>query len=380
MPMTPISPRPPIQAPPELPALQASPALPERPARPELPAITAIITTFNEEQNLGACIESLLWCDEILVVDSFSTDGTAEIARSYPKVRFEQRTYYGSASQKNWAMDQVESEWILIFDADERCTEALRDEIETLLASGPHGPSHDAYTIKRRVHFLDKVIRFSGWQHDRVVRLVRRGCARYPNRRVHADMTTRGPAPILQNPMEHFMADTLDEYIRRIEKYSFWGASQQWREGKQAGFNEVFGRTLWRFLRTYVLQLGVLDGMHGLVFCMLQSYGSYRKWSLLWGWRANASRGRMPALPIFDDDETTWRGLDDEPPPLRYAGPPPAPARRAPAAAAPAAAAAHAAHVPHAAHAAHPAHAAHSTSAIIAAADHRQSARLGREV
>ena len=274
---------------------------------PSHPSVTAIVTTFNEEANIGSCIESLLWCDEILVVDSFSTDRTAEIAGAYPKVRFEQRTYYGSASQKNWAMDQVTNDWILIFDADERCTPALQNELVALLRADPR---HDAYTIKRRVHFLDKVIRFSGWQHDRVVRLVRRGCARYPNRRVHADMITRGTAPILRNPMEHYMADTLDEYIRRIEKYSFWGASQQWKEGKKAGFKEVFGRTVWRFLRTYVFQLGILDGMHGLVFCILQAYGTYLKWALLWGWHINAARGRMPNLPIFDDSEETWRGIE----------------------------------------------------------------------
>ncbi|HXO42450.1 MAG TPA: hypothetical protein VN999_13435, partial [Thermoanaerobaculia bacterium] len=191
-------------------------------------------------------------------------------------------------------------------------------------------PRHDAYTIKRRVHFLDRVIRFSGWQHDRVVRLVRRGCARYPNRRVHADMITRGPAPILRNPMEHYMTDTLDEYIRRIEKYSFWGASQHWKEGKQAGFLEIFGRSVWRFIRTYLFQLGILDGMHGLVFCMLQSFGTYRKWSLLWGWRANAARGRMPTLPIFDEDESIWRGLEDRPP-QRYQGPRPPASPAAPA-------------------------------------------------
>jgi hypothetical protein len=120
--------------------------------------------------------------------------------------------------------------------------------------------------------------------------------------------------------MEHFMADTLDEYIRRIEKYSFWGASQQWKEGKSAGFMEIFGRTVWRFTRTYVFQLGFLDGMHGLVFCMLQAFGAYRKWALLWGWHANAARGRMPTLPIFDEDEATWRGLGEESQPQRYEG------------------------------------------------------------
>ena len=273
------------------------------------PAVSAIITTFNEEQNITDCIESLLWCDEILVVDSYSTDSTPEIARRYDKVRFYQRTYFGSASQKNWAMDQVKNDWILIFDADERCTPELQKELQALLAAGPR---HEAYTIHRRVWFLGKVIRYSGWQNDRVVRLVRTGSARYPNRRVHADMITRGPAPILHSSMEHFMTDSFDDYVKRIQKYSFWGASQSWREGKKSGPTEVFGRSVWRFLRTYVFQLGVLDGMHGLVFCMLQAYGTYMKYALLWGWHVNAARGRMPDLPIFDDSEETWRGLEGE--------------------------------------------------------------------
>lgn len=273
------------------------------------PRVSAIITTFNEEANIAGCIESLLWCDEILVVDSFSTDRTPEIVRGFEKVRFYQRTYYGSASQKNWAMDQVTNEWILIFDADERCTPALHQEITELLAAGP---GFEAYTIKRRVYFLDRVIRFSGWQHDRVVRLVKNGSARYPNRRVHADMITRGPAPVMRSFMDHYMADSLDEYVRRIEKYSFWGASQNWREKRKAGFTQVFGRSVWRFLRTYVFQLGFLDGMHGLVFCMLQAYGTYLKWAFLWGWHVNAARGRAPNLPIFDDNEETWRGLEEE--------------------------------------------------------------------
>ncbi len=277
--------------------------------RGERPGLSAIITTYNEEANIAACIESLLWCDEILVVDSFSTDRTPEIVSSYDKVELVQRTYFGSAAQKNWAMDQVEREWILIFDADERCTPALRQEIEKILTGEPE---HNAYTIDRRAYIMGKRIRFSGWQHDRVVRLVRRGTARYPNRRVHADMDTLGPAPVLKNPMEHYMVDSFDEYIARIHKYSVWGAAQMWREGRQSGFREVFGRTVWRFFRTYIVQLGILDGMHGMVFCMLQAFGTYQKWSLLWGWRVNAKRGREPDLPVFDESEETWRGPGEE--------------------------------------------------------------------
>ena len=274
----------------------------------ERPQISVVITTFNEEANIAACLDSLLWCDEILVVDSHSTDRTAEIVESYDKVRFVQRTYYGSAAQKNWAIDQTTHDWILIFDADERCRPELRREIEELLA---RGPQFEAYTIRRRVYFLGKVIRFSGWQRDQVVRLIRRGAGRYPNRRVHADMKTRTPAPLLKHVMDHYMVDDFHEYVLRIVKYSHWGAAQGFKEGRQSGIAEVLGRSAWRFFRTYFIQLGVLDGMRGLVFCMLQAYGTYVKWSLLWGWRVNEKRGIRPALPEFDDNEETWLGLDE---------------------------------------------------------------------
>jgi len=270
---------------------------------PSRPRISAVITTFNEERNIADCIESLLWCDEVVVVDSFSTDRTPEIARAYEKVRLLQRPYMGSASQKNWSMDQTQYEWILIFDADERCTPELQAEITALLAAGPET---EAYTIKRRVYFMDRVIRFSGWQHDRVVRLLRRGAGRYPNKRVHADMHTKSPASVLASHMLHYMIDSFQQYLPRIVTYGYWGAAQGWKTGHKSGLTEVFGRPVWRFLRMYVLQFGFLDGMAGLVFCMLQAFGTYLKWAVLWEWRANAARGRMPNLPTFDDDQSVW--------------------------------------------------------------------------
>ena len=275
--------------------------------RADRPQISVVVTTFNEEANIAACLDSLLWCDEILVVDSYSTDRTAEIVQSYEGVTLHQRTYFGSAAQKNWAMDKTKHEWTLIFDADERCTPALRDEIEALLASGPR---FEAYTIRRRVYFLGKIIRFSGWQHDQVIRLLKKGAGRYPNRRVHADMKTRGLAPLLRKRMDHYMVEDFHSYVLRIVKYSHWGASQGWRDGRRPGLPEVLGRSLWRFLRTYFLQLGILDGMRGLVFCMLQAYGTYLKWSILWSWRINEARGIQPGLPEFDESAETWSGLE----------------------------------------------------------------------
>jgi hypothetical protein len=273
------------------------------------PTITALVTTLNEEKNIAACLESLLWCDEILVVDSHSTDRTEEIARSLPKVRFVQRTYFGSASQKNWAMDRIDNEWILILDADERCTEELRDEILALLEKGPES---DAYTLGRRVYFLGKVLRFSGWQRDRVVRLVRRGTGRYPNRRVHADMVTTSAAPILNHRLEHYMVTDISEYARRTTKYAWWGAAQLYKENRTSGPVQIVGRSLWRFARTYILQGGVLDGMRGLLFCLIQTYGTFLKWAIAWSWSAGIAQSEVAdQLPNFDDDTATWRGLEN---------------------------------------------------------------------
>lgn len=267
------------------------------------PCVSAVITTFNEERNIADCIESLLWCDEILVVDSFSTDRTPELAQACESVRFFQRKYLGAASQKNWAMGQARHEWLLFFDADERCTPQLAAEIQAVIADRAGG---EAFVIKRRVFFMDRVIRFSGWQRDRVTRLVRQGAGRYPNKLVHADMKTRSRPRVLRNPMLHYMIESFDQYLPRIIRYGFWGAAQEWKEGRTSGVVQVFGRTVWRFVRMYVFQLGFLDGMPGLVFCLLQSFGTYLKWAILWEWRQNAKRGRQPALPEFDETEETW--------------------------------------------------------------------------
>jgi glycosyltransferase involved in cell wall biosynthesis len=271
------------------------------------PKVSGVITSFNEEHNIAECIESLLWCDEIILVDSYSTDRTPEIVQRYDKVRFFQRTYYGAGAQKNWAMRNVQHDWIFLLDSDERCTPELRSEIEEVLAAGPQ---YSAYMVNREVYILGKRIRYSGWQHDRVARLFRRGDAYYENRRVHSVLHTTGETPILDNPIEHYMVDrSFDEYAFRLAKYGYWNAAQCWKDGDRTSAFEVFLRPVWRFIRTYILQLGFLDGSLGVVFCLLQSYSTYMKFAILWGWQKNDARGIPPQLPEFDEDESTWEGL-----------------------------------------------------------------------
>jgi hypothetical protein len=173
------------------------------------------------------------------------------------------------------------------------------------------GPAAESYAIRRQLYYLDRPIRFCGWHRDTVVRLVKKGQARYPNRRVHADMITSGPVPLLKNPLDHFMVYDPAEYIRRITKYGVWGAAQLWREGRKAGIVEIGFRPAWRFIRAYFVQLGFLDGLTGFVFCAIQAYGAFVKYFLLWSWRIVESLGREPELPEFDDSSETW-SVDSE--------------------------------------------------------------------
>ena len=298
------------------PVQQLDPTAPERASNPLAPPlvevppnsrrrrVSAIVTTYNKADTVGDCLASLAWCDEILVVDSHSTDETLAVARRFDRVKILQRPYYGAASQKNWAIDRCRHDWVLILDADERVTAELRREIEAVLAAPVRTT---AFSIKRRTFALGGEVRFSGWQHDRVVRLFRRGAARYPNRRVHADMTTIDPPAVLEAALDHHMVDSLEEYAERTRRYAFWGAAQLWRDGRRrAGAFQVIVRPVWRFVRTYILQLGFLEGVRGLIMCGVPAYGTFLKYATIWSWHHEHRRGRVPRLPEFDDDPSTW--------------------------------------------------------------------------
>ena len=177
-------------------------------------------------------------------------------------------------------MDQAAHPWVLIVDADERVTPALAREIGDLLEKGP---SADHYFLRRDNVFLDRVIRHSGWGQDRLVRLLRRGTARYPEQRVHADMHPDGSTPTLEVPLLHYTLRSLPHYLEKLHRYAEWGAQDLAPgRGERAGFVEVALRPAWRFFRMFVLEAGFLDGLQGFVVCALQSYGVFIKWARLW--------------------------------------------------------------------------------------------------
>jgi glycosyltransferase involved in cell wall biosynthesis len=255
------------------------------------PALSVIVPTFNEEATLRDCLESVRFADEILVVDSFSTDKTLDIARTFG-ARVLQHEYVYSARQKNWAIPQAKHEWVLLIDSDERVTPGLREEILALLSSGP---GHDGYWILRANHFLGRRIKRCGWGTDKVIRLFRRDRALYEDREVHAEIDLPGPLPVLRHPLEHHSFRSFGQYWRKIQIYSEWGAARLHREGKRAGPLEIFGRPVTRFLKMYVVRLGFLEGVHGLVLSMLGAFTVYLKYARLWEMRILKGAAEVPA-------------------------------------------------------------------------------------
>ena len=240
--------------------------------------ISALVPTLNEEENLRDCLASVRWADEIFVVDSFSQDRTLEIAREF-SARVIQHEYVNSAAQKNWAIPQASHPWVLLVDADERVTPELRDEIRGILKEGPR---FDGYWIRRANHFLGRRMNHCGWETDRVIRLFRRDLGRYQEREVHAEIELPGPLPVLRNPLLHYSFRSFRQYWGKMQLYSDWGASQAHREGRRAGWLSIAFRPPFRFFKMYFLRLGFLDGIHGLVLCMLAAFSVFLKYAKLW--------------------------------------------------------------------------------------------------
>ena len=240
--------------------------------------LTVIVPTFNEEEILEECLGSVREAGEILVVDSLSTDRTESIALA-SGARFVQREYGYSASQKNWAIPQARHEWILLLDADERATPELMEEIRGILRNGP---AHDGYWIRRSNHFLGREMKHGGWETDAVIRLFRRDASRYQDREVHAEIDLPGPIPTMKNRLLHYSFRSWRQYWPKIGRYTDWGASQAYRDGKRAGLGSILVRPLLRFLKMYVIRLGFLDGAEGAQLALLGAFSVYLKYSKLW--------------------------------------------------------------------------------------------------
>jgi len=242
-------------------------------------SISVCIVTFNEEDRILECLESVRWADEIIVVDSFSTDRTVEYARRFTD-RIIQRPWPGHVAQKNFALDQAQCDWVLCVDADERVSPELAAEIQDVLRAPDR---HEVgYTMPRKTFYLGRWIRHGGWYPDRKLRLVRRGTARWGGTDPHDRLHVRGPVEALKGDLLHYTYRDISDHLRTIDRFTSIAA----REIHEAGGRHPLIRMLLhppaRFLRMYLLQFGFLDGVPGLLVAVLGSYYVFLKYAKVW--------------------------------------------------------------------------------------------------
>jgi glycosyltransferase involved in cell wall biosynthesis len=239
--------------------------------------LSAIVTCFNEEANISHCLQSLRFADEVLVVDSFSTDRTPEIARSL-STRFLQHEYASPARQKNWAIPQAAHEWVLLLDADERVTPELEAEVGQILAS----PQFDGYWIRRKNFFWGKEIRHGAWKTDKVLRLFKRDLARYHDKEVHEEIDIRFPVGMCRDRLLHYSYRSLDDYVRKAPRYGAWGANDAHRRGAAGSGWRILGHSSGHFFKSYILKQGFRDGVPGLVIAFMEAYHGFFKYAKLY--------------------------------------------------------------------------------------------------
>lgn len=240
--------------------------------------VTAIIPCFNEEENIEKALVSVRWADEILVADSFSTDRTLEIARKHHAV-IRQREYNNSASQKNWIIPQASHEWIFLLDADEVCTDELKEEIQGVLSGEP---AARAFWIYRSNYFMGKRIRYSGWQKDAVIRLFMRDHCRYQELHVHAEIETEGKVGRLRNKIEHHTYKGLDAYFRKFDRYTTWSAKDRLKKTTKVTLFHLLVKPFFRFFKQYILKLGILDGKVGFILCSMAAWSVFLRYLKAW--------------------------------------------------------------------------------------------------
>ncbi|KAA9333799.1 glycosyltransferase family 2 protein [Adhaeribacter soli] len=244
--------------------------------------LSAIIITKNEELNIAGVLDSVAWADEILVVDSFSTDKTLEIASRYP-VRILQRPFDNHARQKNWAFTQASHRWVLVVDADERVTEKLATEIKAILAGSP---DKAAYWIYRKNYFMGSEVKYSNWQNDKVIRLLDRTRGAYADRSVHEEIETSGPVGSLKNKLIHNTYRDFEHYFEKYIRYSWWSARDRAKKTKQVTLFHLALKPLFRFFRQYILKLGFLDGKVGFIIASMSAYSVFLRYLIVWRMQA----------------------------------------------------------------------------------------------
>ena len=240
--------------------------------------LSVIIITKNEEAHIGACLDSVAFADEIIVVDSGSEDRTCEIANEKGARVVVTPDWPGFGPQKNRALDLATQDWVLSVDADERVPPELAHAIQRAIAQAePH-----AYKIARLSNFCGRWIRHSGWWPDHVLRLFKRGTARFTDVAVHERVQTYGPIGTLDGHFLHYPYADMQSLIAKVNRYSSDAAHMMHARGRRTSIPGMVGRAVWTFIRIYLIRRGFLDGREGFILAATASAGSFFRYAKLY--------------------------------------------------------------------------------------------------
>lgn len=242
------------------------------------PGISAIVVCFNEEDRIRGCLESLRWCDEIVVVDSFSTDRTVEICREFTD-RVIQRPWAGYRDQKAFAHSQATREWVFLVDADERVSPELRDEVEEALER--YGGRCAAFSVPRLVYYLDRWWRRGGWYPDYDVRIFRRNRARWGGFDPHEKILVDGRVRRLKNPLYHYSYRDITDHIARVNRFTRIAAKELFVAGRRWRWMDNLARPALRFLHFYLWKRGFLEGFPGFFLAATAAIYVYLRYAKL---------------------------------------------------------------------------------------------------
>lgn len=243
-------------------------------------AISACVTAGNEEANIRRCLESLKWADEIVVVDSFSADRTAEISREYTD-RVYQHQWLGYIGQKNLIKDMAKGPWVLFVDADEEVSPGLRAEIEREFELGA-SKGYAGYEFPRMVHYLGRWITHGDWYPDVKLRLFRKAVGTCGGREPHDRTTVDGPVRRLSKPLYHYTYTGIADHLVTLNKFSSITAETELGDGRSFRLVDLIFRPWVRFLRSYVVRRGMLDGLPGFIIAVTAAYSVFAKYAKLW--------------------------------------------------------------------------------------------------
>ncbi len=243
------------------------------------PTISAVIITRDEARNLPDCLAGLAWCDEIVVLDSGSTDDTLRIARDAGARVEVSADWPGFGPQKNRALQHARCDWVLSIDADERVDAELAAEIRDAVTSGA---AYTGYRMPRLSSFCGRFMRHGGWYPDRVLRLFRRDCGRFSDDIVHETVQCRGAIGDLRHDLRHESFRDFEQVLRKIDAYSTAGAAKAHARGRRGSIGRALAHGAWTFFRGYVLRAGFLDGRMGLALALSNAHGTYYRYVKLW--------------------------------------------------------------------------------------------------